>query len=51
MCGPIFSATLKAGAHFPDFVVARRQQTPGMRRSSLLELVKIGSQRHLRESE
>ena len=39
---PIFTATLRAGTNFHDFVVARRWQTPGMRLSSLLELVKIG---------
>jgi hypothetical protein len=44
--GPIFDATLRAGADFPDFVVARRQQTPGMRHSLLLELEKVGSRRH-----
>ena len=44
---PICAATPKihlqgAGADFPDFFVARRLQTPGMRRSSLRELEKIG---------
>jgi len=43
--GPIFTATLRAGADFPDFRVAPRQETPGIRRSSLLELEKIGSRR------
>jgi hypothetical protein len=38
--GRIFAATLRAGADFPDFVVARRWQTPGMRHSLLLELEK-----------
>ena len=46
MNGPISVATLWDGANFPDFVVARRWQTPGMRHSSLLELGKIGSRRH-----
>jgi hypothetical protein len=38
--GRIFAATLRAGADFPDFVAARRWQTPGMRHSLLLELEK-----------
>jgi len=41
----IFAATRRDGAGFPDFRVARRSQTPGMRRSSLLELGKTGSRR------
>jgi hypothetical protein len=45
MFGPIFTATLRAGADFPDFRVAPRQETPGIRRSALLELEKIGSRR------
>ena len=28
--GPIFAATLRARANFPDFVVDRRLQTPGI---------------------
>ena len=42
----IFAATRWDGANFPDFFVARRSMTPGIRRSSLLELEKIGSRRH-----
>jgi hypothetical protein len=41
----IFAATRRDETDFPDFVVRRRSQTPGMRRSSLLELGKIGSRR------
>jgi hypothetical protein len=61
--GPIFAATGRGGANFPDFLVARRWQTPGihpsaknaragdgMRRFSLLELEKNGLQRRPRES-
>ena len=44
--GAIFAATLRAGANFTDFVVARRWQILNMRRSSILELGEIGSQRH-----
>jgi len=36
----VFAATRRDGAGFPDFGVARRSQTRGMRRSSLLELFK-----------
>jgi hypothetical protein len=42
----IFAATRRDGADFPDFRAGRRWQTPDMRRSSLLELEKIGSRRH-----
>ncbi len=49
--GAICAATRRAGANFPHFFVARRSQTPGMRRSSLRELGKIGSQRRARQSE
>jgi len=48
--GAILSATRRAGANFSDFYVGRRWQTPVMRRSSLLEIIKIGSQRRPRES-
>lgn len=48
--GPICAATRRAGANFPDFCFPRHWQTPGLRHSSLLELRKIGSQRHPRES-
>jgi hypothetical protein len=48
--GAIFAATLRAGADFPHFGVARRSKIPDIRRSSLLELRKIGSQRRPRES-
>jgi hypothetical protein len=48
--GAIFAATLWAGANFPHFRVARRLKIPDIRRSSLLELRKIGSQRRPRES-
>ena len=48
--GAIFTATRRAGANFPDFRVDRRSDTPGICRSSLLELGKIGSQRRPRES-
>jgi hypothetical protein len=44
-------ATQRAGANFPHFIVARRSKILHIRRSSLLELRKIGSQRHPRESE
>jgi hypothetical protein len=48
--GPIFAATRRAGANFPHFVVARRSKITHIRRSLLLELGKIGSQRHPWES-
>jgi hypothetical protein len=48
--GAIFTATRRAGANFPHFGVARRSKIPDIRRSSLLELRKIGSQRCPRES-
>ena len=48
--GPFFAATLRAGAYFPDLVVACRSQTPGMHHSSFLDLVKIGSRRHRLDS-
>jgi hypothetical protein len=48
--GPIFAATRRAGANFPDFVVNRRSKIRHIRRSSLLELEKIGSQRRSWES-
>jgi hypothetical protein len=48
--GAIFTATRRAEANFPDFCVGRRSETPGIRRSSLLELGKIGFQRRARES-
>ncbi len=51
MYGPIFAATRRAGASFPHFFVARRSKIPDLRRSSLLELRKTGSQRRPRESE
>ena len=41
----IFAATLRDGADFPDFVATRRSKIPDIRRSSLLELEKIGSRR------
>ncbi|HVC45648.1 MAG TPA: hypothetical protein VND90_00240 [Terracidiphilus sp.] len=34
----IFATTRRDEADFLDFVVGRRQETPGIRRSSLLEL-------------
>jgi len=43
---PVFAATQRAGANFTDLCVARRQETPGIRRSLLLDLEKISSQRH-----
>jgi hypothetical protein len=46
----IFAATRRAGANFPHFGVARHSKIPDIRRSSLLELRKIGSQRRPRES-
>ena len=39
----ILAATRRDGANFPDFVVVRRSKIPDIRRSSLLELEKIGS--------
>jgi hypothetical protein len=51
MYGPICAATRRAGANFPHFIVARRSKILHIRRSSLLELRKIGSRRCLRESE
>src|SRR5580698_710952 len=48
--GAIFAATRRAGANFPHFGVARHSKIPDIRRSSLLELRKIGSQRRPRES-
>ena len=42
----VFAQARKDGAGFPYSRVARRSQTPGMRRSSLLELGKTGSRRH-----
>ena len=41
----IFAATRRDEADFPDFRVGRHSQTPGMRRSSLLELERSGSRR------
>jgi hypothetical protein len=41
----IFAATRRDEADFPDFFVGRRSETSGIRRSSLLELGKIGSRR------
>jgi hypothetical protein len=38
--------TRKTGANFPRPVVDPREQTPGRRRSSLLDSRKIGSRRH-----
>ena len=49
-CGAICTATRRAGVNFPDFRVALRSDTPGIRRSSLLEFEKIDSQRRTRES-
>jgi hypothetical protein len=43
---PIFGATRRDGANFLDFFVACRSKTPGIRRSSLRELEKIGPRRH-----
>jgi hypothetical protein len=43
---PDFRRNPSGRANFPHFVVNRRSQTPGMHRSSLLELRKIGSRRH-----
>ena len=43
--GPISAATRRDGANFPGFVVTRRSKIPDIRRSSLLELRKIGSRR------
>jgi hypothetical protein len=40
----------KGWANFPHFLVTRRSKILHIRRSSLLELRKIGSQRHPRES-
>ena len=37
--------TRRAGANFPHLVVARRAKFPDIRRFSLLDLGKIGSQR------
>jgi hypothetical protein len=48
--GAVFTATHRAEANFPDFRVGRRWDTPGIRRSFLLELRKIGAQRRPRES-
>jgi hypothetical protein len=49
--GPrICAATRRAGANSPHFVVARRSKILHIRRSSLLELRKIGSQRRPWES-
>jgi hypothetical protein len=48
--GAICAAIRRAGANFPHFVVARRSKILHIRRSSLLELRKIGSQRRPRES-
>ena len=47
---PICAATRRAGANFAHLVVARRSKIPDIRRSSLLDLGKIGSQRCPRES-
>jgi len=49
--GTIFAATRRAGANFPDFFVNRRSKIRHIRRSSLLELEKIGSQRRSWESQ
>src|ERR1039458_5903603 len=46
---PIFAATRRDGASFPDLVVARRQKTPGIRRSSLLDLGRTASRHQPRE--
>jgi len=48
--GAIYAATLRAEANFPHLFVTRRWQTPGMRRDSLRDMGKTGSQRRLRES-
>jgi plasmid stabilization system protein ParE len=48
---PIFATTRRAGANFPDLGVTRHEQTPGLRRSSLLDLGKIGFRRRPCESE
>ncbi len=50
MYGPIYAATRMAGANFSHLFVDCRSLTPGMRRSSLLDLRKIGPQRRVRES-
>jgi hypothetical protein len=47
---PIFAATRRDGANFLDFFVALRSKTPGIRRSSLLEIERIGSRRHYPQS-
>ena len=44
--GVTFDATLRDGANFPDFFVARRSKMSNIRHSSLLELEKIASRRH-----
>ena len=43
--GAVLAATLWDGADFPAFCVVVASQTPGMRRSFLLEIEKIGSRR------
>jgi hypothetical protein len=48
--GQICAATRRAGADFPDFFVNRRSKMIDIRRSSLLELEKVGSQRRSWES-
>jgi hypothetical protein len=47
---PIFAAARRDGADFPDLFVAPRSETPGIRRSSLLDLGKIASRRGPLES-
>jgi hypothetical protein len=41
----VFAATLRDGANFPGLVVARRSKMPDIRRSSLLDPVKIAYRR------
>jgi hypothetical protein len=38
---PVFAATRRDGANFPDFVVVRRSKMPDIRRSSFLRTRKI----------
>ena len=40
-----FAATLRDGVNFPGLVVARCSKMPDIRRSSLLDPMKIGSRR------
>jgi len=46
---PIFAATRRDGASFPNLFVARRQETPDIHRSSLLDLGETASRHKPRE--